>query len=319
MAPRAFRDVKKMMTIVQYPKRRVGQAVAASILLHLVLAAGLRYGPVIRVAMGWGGIEYVDADYNRAILIDFSKGFRYPPGFLGFVAPTKVKSLEEIAREEARRARREAGQRRRNAEKSEESAEDLARKEESQEPAKPTEASNSAYPGGFGRINTAPIRDQIQRLYQANREGVLVIPDGRLRVGVAGSINRDGTLRNYRLIYPSGIPAIDASALAILQAVSESRALGPLHNLTSISMIIEIDQIAQMNVVGFAGSEEEARAVVDLANTALLFARVAKAQDVAVMTMLNNLKVSRSGQRVEAVMRMARQTATAALHRTMGN
>ena len=100
-----------MMTIVQYPKRSVGLAVAASILLHLALAAGMRYAPAMRVAMGFGVIEYVDADYNRAILIDFSKGFRYPPGFLGFVAPTKIRSLEEIAREEARRARREAARR----------------------------------------------------------------------------------------------------------------------------------------------------------------------------------------------------------------
>jgi len=315
-----------MMTIVQYPKRSVGLAVAASILLHLALAAGLRYAPAMRVAMGFGVIEYVDADYNRAILIDFSKGFRYPPGFLGFVAPTKIRSLEEIAREEARRARREAARRaaatkaetEAQTEASEAAVDEAAASQKAAAPETPA-ASGSAYPGGFGRINTAPIRDQIQRLYQANRNGLLVIPEGRLRVGVTGSINRDGTLRNYRLIYPSGIPEIDASALAILQAVSESRALGPLHNLTSISLIIEVDQIAQLNVVGFASSEDEARAVVDLANTALLFARVTKAQDIAAMTMLNNLKVSRSGQRVEAVIRMARQTATAALNRSMGN
>ncbi|MFN9742023.1 MAG: energy transducer TonB [Acidobacteriota bacterium] len=311
-----------MMTIVQYPKRSVGLAVTASILLHLALAVGLRYAPAIRVAMGLGGIEYVDADYNRAILIDFSKGFRYPPGFLGFVAPTKIRSLEEIAREEARRARREAA-RRAAAARAASAAQDKAAAQEkaaaTEPPPEKPAASGSTYPGGFGRINTAPLRDQIQRLYQAHRDGLLVIPEGRLRVGVTGSINRDGTLRNYRLIFPSGIPEIDASALAILQAVSESRALGPLHNLTSISLIIEVDQIAQLNVVGFAGSEDEARAVVDLANTALLFARVTKAQDVAAMTMLNNLKVSRSGQRVEAVIRMARQTATAALNRSMGN
>ncbi|MFM8395207.1 MAG: energy transducer TonB, partial [Acidobacteriota bacterium] len=269
-----------MMTIVQYPKRSVGLAVTASIIVHLALAAGLRYAPAIRVAMGLGGIEYVDADYNRAILIDFSKGFRYPPGFLGFVAPTRVKSLEEIAREEAR-VRREAERRRRAAAASTAGDEPaVAEKAAENEPSPEKSSSpNSAYPGGFGRINTAPIRDQIQRLYQANRQGLLLIPEGRLRVGVTGSINRDGTLRNYRLIYPSGLPEVDASALAILQAVSESRALGPLHNLTSISLIIEVDQIAQLNVVGFAGSEDEARAVVDLANTALLFARVTKAQD----------------------------------------
>jgi outer membrane biosynthesis protein TonB len=87
-------------------------------------------------------------------------------------------------------------------------------------------SSNAVYPGGFGRINTAPIRDQIQQLYKANQAGLLVIPAGRLRVGVTGGIRPDGTLKNYRLIYPSGIPEVDASALAILEAVSESRHLG---------------------------------------------------------------------------------------------
>jgi len=300
----------------------------ASLVVHTLLAFGMRYVLTIRTAFGLEGVEFVDADYNRAILIDFSKGFRYPPGFLGFVAPTKVKSLEEIRREDERRARREEARRRRMAGRGEEAnssvAEMVAQPAES--PAERTTSgggtpvsSNAVYPGGFGRINTAPIRDQIQQLYKANQAGLLVIPAGRLRVGVTGGIRPDGTLKNYRLIYPSGIPEVDASALAILEAVSESRALGPLHNLTSISLIIEVDQMAQLHVVGFAGSEDEARAIVDLANAALLYARVVKSQDVAVMTMLNNLKVTRSGQRVEAVMRMARQTATAALNRSMGN
>lgn len=319
-----------MITIVKYPKRQVGLglAVALSVILHVLVAFGLRYALTIRTALGLEGVEFVDADYNRAILIDFSKGFRYPPGFLGFVAPTRVKSLEEIRREDERRARREEARRRRMAGRGEEASSSAA--EMVAQPAESSAerttngggtpgSSGAAYPGGFGRINTAPIRDQIQQLYKANQAGLLVIPTGRLRVGVTGGIRPDGTLKNYRLIYPSGIPEVDASALAILEAVSESRALGPLHNLTSISLIIEVDQMAQLNVVGFAGSEDEARAIVDLANAALLYARVVKSQDAAVMTMLNNLRVTRSGQRVEAVMRMARQTATAALHRSMGN
>jgi hypothetical protein len=319
-----------MITIVKYPKRQVGLglAVALSVILHVLVALGLRYALTIRTALGLEGVEFVDADYNRAILIDFSKGFRYPPGFLGFVAPTRVKSLEEIRREDERRARREEARRRRMAGRGEEASSSAA--EMVAQPAESSAertmngggspgSSGAAYPGGFGRINTAPIRDQIQQLYKANQAGLLVIPTGRLRVGVTGGIRPDGTLKNYRLIYPSGIPEVDASALAILEAVSESRALGPLHNLTSISLIIEVDQMAQLNVVGFAGSEDEARAIVDLANAALLYARVVKSQDAAVMTMLNNLRVTRSGQRVEAVMRMARQTATAALHRSMGN
>ena len=321
-----------IITIVQYPKRRVGliAGLVISLVLNLGLLIGLRFAPVIRAALGFNAIEYVEEDYNRAILLDFSKGFHYPPGYAGFVAPRKVKSLEEIRREEARQARREEQRRRRLAareremerEKEEALAREKARQEQAAQSAAPRSDSGvpaaSGIPGGFGRINTAPIRDQVQRLYQASQTGLLVIPEGKLRVGATGSINPDGSLRNYRLLYRSGIPAIDASALAILEAVSESRALGPLHNLTSISLIIEVDQFAQLNVVGFAGNEEEARGIVDLANAALLFARIRKAQDPAAMTMLNNLKVSRSGQRVEAVIQVSRLTATSVLRQSLG-
>ncbi len=317
-----------MLTLIRYPKRTRGLVIAImlSLSLHLSVFIAWYYSPAVRLALGYRGIEYVDEEYNRAILIDFSKQLRYPPGFLGFVAPTKVRSLEEIRREEERLAR----ERRRREERLAAARKKVAGVEaDGREPGEPLPSAEKSpapppdsppgetYPGGFGKINTAPIRDQVKRLYDANRDGLLVIPEGRLKVGVSGSIRSDGTLKNYRLIFPSGIPEIDASALAILEAVSESRALGPLHKMSSISMVLDIDQAAQLNVVGFTENEQEARAIVDLANAVLLFAKIKKSQDPAVMTMLNNLKISRTGQRVQAIISMPRLTATSALHQTM--
>lgn len=311
-----------MITLIQHPRRRrpLLLAALASLLLHGGLLAGVRFGATLQAALGLRGITYVEEDYNRAILLDFSKGLRYPAGYAGFVAPTKIRSLEEVRREaerEARRRRRaeEAARRRASAAAtSREPSAEVSQENSAEAPPRPS----PTYPGGFGRINTAPIRDQLQRLYDAAQNGRLLLPPGGLRVGVAGGINPDGTLRNYRLIFPSGIPEIDASALAILAAVSESRALGPLHQLTSISLLLEFDQVAQLDVVGFAGNEEEARAIVDLANAALLFARVSKSQDQAVMTMLNNLRITRTGQRVQAGIRLSRSTATETIHQTLG-
>ena len=311
-----------MITLIQHPRRRrpLLLAALASLLLHGGLLAGVRFGATLQAALGLRGITYVEEDYNRAILLDFSKGLRYPAGYAGFVAPTKIRSLEEVRREaerEARRRRRaeEAARRRASAAAtSREPSAEVSQENSAEAPPRPS----PTYPGGFGRINTAPIRDQLQRLYDAAQNGRLLLPLGGLRVGVAGGINPDGTLRNYRLIFPSGIPEIDASALAILAAVSESRALGPLHQLTSISLLLEFDQVAQLDVVGFAGNEEEARAIVDLANAALLFARVSKSQDQAVMTMLNNLRITRTGQRVQAGIRLSRSTATETIHQTLG-
>ncbi len=293
-----------------------------SLALHAGILVIVRMAPVIRIALGYSGIEYVDEEYDRTILIDFSKRLSYPPGYIGFRPPEKTKSLEEIKKEDEKRARLEAGRRRRQEEIARREAEQKAAEEKAKADqlarAEPKPApKNDGYPGGFGKINTAPIKDQIQRLYQAKKAGILVIPEGKLKVGVSGSINPDGTLTNYRIIIPSGVDQIDQAALAILAAVSESRALGPLSNLTSLSMVLDIDQIAQLNVTGFTGSDQEARAIVDLANTALLFARIKKSGDPAAMVMLNNLKVTRTGQRVQAVISVPRQTASDTLAKSM--
>ena len=302
-------------------------AIAISLAVHFGLYVIVRTMPIISVALGMRGVEFVDEDYDRAILIDFSKKLSYPPGYIGFRAPQKTLSLEEIKKQEEKRARLEAQRRKRDEERRLEDQEILAKREAEEksrvaELAKTAPApapANDGYPGGFGKINTAPIRDQIQQLYNANKAGKLVIPDGKVKVGVAGIIKPDGTLANYRIIIPSGVAEIDQAALAILEAVSVSRALGPLHNLSSLSMVLEIDQTAQLHVTGFTSSEQDARAIVDLANTVLLFAKIRKSTDPASMMMLNNLKVSRSGQRVQAVISVSRQKATDTLHSTMGN
>lgn len=314
-----------MISLIKYPARKRGLAIALilSVFVHAGLVVFLRYGPLLQVAMGMRDIEFVDEEYDRVILIDFSKKLAYPSGYIGFLVPTKIESLDEQKKEQERLDRREAARKRREREKAEaarRAAEEQAKAEAElakAEARKPLPAKTDGYPGGFGKINTAPIKDQIQRLYSANKEGKLPIPDGKLRVGVAGSINSDGTLSNYKIIVPSGIKEIDDAALAILEAVSVSRALGPLSNLSSLSMVLDIDQVAELNVIGFTSNEQDARAIVDLANTVLLFARIRKSNDPAAMIMLNNLKVTRTGQRVQATISVPRQKAKDTLAQSM--
>jgi hypothetical protein len=169
----------------------------------------------------------------------------------------------------------------------------------------------------FGNINATPIKDQIQRLYQAEKDGKLIIPGGKFMVGVSGSVNPDGTLADCRLHIPSGIQEIDDSAMAILATVSESRALGPLSKLTSITMVLDIDQNAQLIVTGFTSNETDAVNIVNLAQTALLTARIKKSDDQAAMVMLNNLKVIRTGTRIQAIISVPKEMAKETLAKTM--
>jgi hypothetical protein len=273
--------------------------------------------------MGLSEIEYVDEDYNRAILIDFSKKLRYPPGYLGFRAPKKTKSLDDMKKEEERLRRLEERRRRERELAEKRAAEQRARAEDEARAAlanaepKPTPTPRPDGYGSFGKINTAPIKDQIQRLYQAKKDGKLIIPDGKFKVGVTGSVNPDGTLADYRVHIPSGIQSIDDSAMAILAAVSESRALGPLSQLTSITMVLDIDQNAQLIVTGFTSNETDAANIVNLAQAALLIARFKKSDDQAAMVMLNNLKVNRTGTRIQAIISVPKEMAKETLAKTM--
>jgi hypothetical protein len=319
-----------MITHIKYPSRAKGLMIAVifSVLAHVVIVLAIRIAPIVRIAMGFRDFEYVDEAYDKRILIDFSKGLKYPPGYLGFQAPKKTSSLDEMKKDEERRRRVEARRKRERELAEKRAAEEKAKIEEKAKAAeknvdiakaepKPTPTPNPSGYGSFGKINTAPIKDQIKRLYQAKQDGKLIIPDSKFRVGVTGSVNPDGTLANYRVHISSGIPEIDESAMAILAAVSESRALGPLSRLTSITMVLEIDQSAQLTVTGFTSNETDAIDLKNLADFALFAARFKKADDQAAMIMLNNLKVKRTGTRIDAVISVPKETAKETLAKTM--
>ena|SRR5882672_3453382 len=319
-----------MITQIKYPSRAKGlmMAVLFSVLAHAVILLAIRIAPIVGIAMGFRDFEYVDEAYDRTILIDFSKRLRYPPGYLGFQAPKKTGSLDDMKKEEERRRRLEARRKRQRELAEKRAAEERAKAEEKAKAGEKTVDTANAEPkptptprqdgyGSFGKINTAPIKDQIQRLYQAKKDGKLSIPDGKFKVGVSGSVNPDGTLANYRVHISSGIQEIDDSAMAILAAVSESRALGPLSQLTSLTMVLEIDQSAQLTVTGFTSNETDAINITNLAYVGLFAARLKKSDDPAAMVMLNNLKVHRAGTRIQAVINVPRDMAKETLSKTM--
>lgn len=319
-----------MISLIEYPKRRIGLTIAilVSVLVHLAVIFIVRTAPVFELAMNLRELQFVDEDYNRAILITFSKPLKYPSGYIGFRPPEKTRSLEEIKKEQELHARREAARRKREEERlarerqeeARRAAEEKAKAEElakAESAPTPTPTPRPDGYGTFGRINTAPIKDQVKQLYEAKKAGKLELPEGKLKVGATGIVQADGTLADYRISISSGLKEIDDAALAILAAVSESKALGPLHQLTSLSMVLDIDQSAQLIVTGFTETEEDARNITNLAQAALLIARLKKADDPGAMIMLNNLKVTRTGQRIQAIISMPREKASDTLTKTM--
>ncbi len=311
-----------MITQIKYPSRARGllMAVLFSVLAHAAILLAIRVAPIIRIAMGFQGVEWVEEPYDHK-KIPQVRWLTYPPGYLGFSAPKKTSSLDEMKKEEARRKKEEA-RRKRDQELAEKRKAEARAKAEEDAKAKLSQAEPTPTPspsgyGSFGKINTAPIKDQIQRLYLAKKDGKLRIPDGKFKVGVSGSINPDGTLAEYHIHIPSGIPEIDDSAMAILAAVSESRALGPLSKLKEITMVLDIDQEAQLTVVGFTSTETDASNLHNLADIAVFAAKRKKGDDPAAMVMLNNLNIKHKGNRIQAVIKVPKEMAKETLARSM--
>jgi hypothetical protein len=96
--------------------------------------------------------------------------------------------------------------------------------------------------------------------------------------------------------------------------LSESHALGPLHELNSLSVDLDLDQhVVELKIVGFAENSSAAATIVTLAKAALLFARFRKAEDPSAMVLLNNFKVTFTDERVEGTIRMDREAAKTAM------
>lgn len=311
-----------MISLIKYPKRwkALLATVVVSIIIHILVGVGAQVAPYVRLVVGLRGIEFEDEDYNIAALDPYKidKPLRYPANYPGFKVAKKTlseeelkKKLEELKRkEEARLKKEEAARKKREAE------EKLLAEQKTNEEKVEKAKTDKGY-AGFGKINTRPIRDQIQNLYESYKKGNLTIPNEKFRIVITGKVNPDGSLSDYKVTHSSGIPDIDKGALGLLASISESRAMGPLSTMTSLTLIFNVDKDAELTIVGFAENEEEAGKIATLADAAIFVGKIKKSNDPAAMVMLNNLKVRRSGQRVEAVITVPVRTAKETLNKSL--
>lgn len=298
-------------------RKRLATALVCSLAVHLLGYIAYRVTPAVGLAYDISEIKFVDADFDHAILLNLSRPLRYPGQYPGFGAPAKTLDLEAMKKIEKKKleeeARRKAAE---EAKKKEEAEKQLAKNSEPKAPE--AAATPKPAPSGFKPINTRPIREQIQRLYDLNQEGKLVVDEQMFKVGVQGEIKADGEIVNSRVFIPSGNAQIDLAAIAIIQAVSESRALGPLSQLTSLSMILTVDtQKAELVTVGFAPDQPTADNLQNAAQAAVFLGKRLKAADPASMIFLNNIKIAQTGNRLTATITVPRQVAKDTLASTM--
>lgn len=305
--------------------KRVLIGLLCSVLVHAIGYGVFRYAPIARLAFGLGQLEFVDSSYNRNILLRLGKPLRYPGDYPGFSAPTKTLDLKKLKEAEKRKQQALAAAQRREELARQRRAEREAIEKKSVEvnavspKAEPTPTpSPKPMPSGFKPINTRPIREQVTRLYELKQEGKLAFNEDNLKVGVMGEIKPDGTIENARVFIPSGNPQIDKAALSILDAVSEAQALGPLSQLSSLSIVLTIDETqAQLVTVGFAPNAETAGALQFLAKQAVNMGKRLKEADPASMIFLNNIQFTQTSNRLTATITVPRQVAKDTLAKAM--
>jgi hypothetical protein len=228
-------------------------------------------------------------------------------------------SLEEIRerdrkrREEADRKRRETEERRRREEaekaaqqaKAEQEAKDKAAAEQAK-----TEEPKSAENGGFGVINEAPIKDILGKVYAMYTIGFAKVDVTNLTMAASFKIEKNGTITNIVVYKSSGDKYIDTQAKAVLHNLGESHALTPLSILTSNSIQLELtEKTSRLSIIGFAPTPKEAENLAKLLNILFWGMRMKGSSSPDVAELMKHMKVTFSGNRVEANLIISRDRA----------
>jgi hypothetical protein len=139
----------------------------------------------------------------------------------------------------------------------------------------------------------------VATLYQLFQAGGLDIPEMKFSVMAGFKVEPDGSLSNIHIIRKSESKIIDAKALEILWKIGESHALGPVADLTSATISLDVtDDLARLRVTAFAPTPEIAKAKADLLKL-LFFGLQWKEKSPDVAQLLKLITVKSDGKRVD--------------------
>jgi hypothetical protein len=300
-------------------RRKFRRVLALSGAVHSVLIVYLAY---LAIFAPYAHLRVVNKPYRQFDIDALLKPLQYPPQMLRIFAIQKAMALEEI-RERDRKRREEENIKREKVEREkaekaraeEEKAEKEKKAEEkAAEEKKKEEVADGNKPPSteFGEINEAPIKDVVSKIYALYKAGELDLDTNNWSVMLTFKIERDGSLSNIHVKESSRSKFVDKKAAEILWNIGESHALGPISDLTSNSIRLEVtEKVAQLTIIGFAVTPDEARRKAELLNflfTMLRMARKSDSPDVA--QLLSLIKVKSDGKRVNAELTVSRERAS---------
>jgi hypothetical protein len=250
----------------------------------------------------------------------------YPPQMLKAPQGDKTLTLEEI-QERARKRREEVARLKREREEREKAEREKAEKERKEAEQKAAELAakekdkSKPTPTEFGEINEAPIKDLVGEVYSLYTAGTLDVNVTKLSVMVGFKIEKDGSLSGIKIISGSGNPVVDQKAKQILWMIGESHALGPISDLSSGSIKLDLtENTSRLTVTAFAATPDAAKAKADLLNLLFSVMRMTRKKDSPdVAELLSMLKVRSDNKRIDAELSVSRARAAEMMNARFGS
>lgn len=303
-------------------RRRFLTVLAASAAVHGALILYLVY---LALFSPFANLRVVNRAYRQFDPNDIVH-LTYPPQMLKAPQGDKTLSLEEI-QERARKRREEVARLKREREEREKAEKEKAEKERKEAEQKAAELAakekpkTNPSPTEFGEINEAPIKDLVGEVYSLYQAGTLDVNVTKLSVMVGFKIEKDGSLSGIRVIQGSGNPVVDQKAKQILWMIGESHALGPISDLSSGSIKLDLtENTSRLTVTAFAATPDAAKAKADLLNLLFSVMRMTRKKDSPdVAELLSMLKVRSDNKRIDAELSVSRARAAEMMNARFGS
>ena len=242
----------------------------------------------------------------------------YPPQMLRLAPSGPAMTLEEI-RARAEKHKKELALARAKAEKEKKEKEEAERKA-AEEAAKVAAQNKPATETKFGEINIAPIRDIVGNLYKLFEAGGLDIPEMKFKVMASFKVMPDGSFENIKIIKSSESKIIDRNAFQILSNIGESHALGPVSNLSSATISLEVtDDMARLQITAFAPTPEIAKEKAGLLNGLVFFLRLREKSPELGQLLLLIKATTDGGKRVDTNLNVPRAKAAEMMRAWLAN
>jgi hypothetical protein len=288
-------DLKRRRRFV--PILTLSAGVHGVLILYLIYLAF--FSPYAHVRMVNKAYRKFDPDTILAKLY-------YPPQILRSAPTGPAMTLEEI-RARAEKHKKELALAREKAEREKKEKEEADRKAAA-EAAKIAAQNKPATPSKFGEINEAPIKDTVAKLYELYQAGGLDLQK-EFSLMAAFKVEPDGSLSNIRIVRASPNKLVDQKALEILWNIGESHALGPVSDLSSATISLDLtENTARLRITAFAPTPEIAKAKADLLNV-LFWALRMKEKSKDISQLLSMIKVRSDGKRVDTDLNVPREKA----------